>query len=74
MAEEDKTELREMIERYLGHTNSARAKMILENWETCLPLFVKVMPIDYRRALERMRLGVDTGDETVAATEEVYHG
>ena len=46
--------------------------MLLENWETYLPLFVKVMPIDYRKSLERMRLEEDMNSETVAATEEVY--
>jgi glutamate synthase domain-containing protein 3 len=47
--------------------------MILEDWETHLPLFVKVMPLDYRRSLERMRLEERQVDrESVAATEEVF--
>jgi glutamate synthase domain-containing protein 3 len=48
--------------------------MLLENWEAHLPLFVKVMPIDYRKSLERMRMGETADQETVAATEEVFHG
>jgi len=70
----DKGELGLLLESHHRHTGSARAKRILDNWEACLPLFVKVMPIDYRRSLERMRLGDDTDRETVSATEEVYHG
>jgi len=71
-AEPDRRELRAMLERHLELTGSARAKAILDDWETRLPLFVKVMPIDYRRALERMRMGEDVNRETVSATEEVY--
>jgi hypothetical protein len=36
--------------------------------------FVKVMPIDYREALERLREREEVGEEQPAATEEVYHG
>ncbi len=71
---EDKHELRSMLERHIEYTASAQAAMILRNWEASLPLFVKVMPIDYRLVLERMRLREDTDRETVSATEEVYGG
>ncbi|MDP6108211.1 MAG: hypothetical protein QGI33_07240, partial [Candidatus Brocadiia bacterium] len=73
-SEEDEQQLRALIQVYLHHTGSRRAADILENWQACRPLFVKVMPIDYRRVLERMRLAEDAEKETVAATEEVYHG
>ena len=63
-----------MISSHLRHTGSTRARRVLENWEATLPLFVKVMPIDYRMSLERMRMAEDTDRETVSATEEVYHG
>ena len=32
-----------------------RAKAILDDWETWRPKFVKVMPIEYRKALEAMQ-------------------
>jgi glutamate synthase (NADPH/NADH) large chain len=35
----------------LHYTGSARAKLILDNWSTYLPKFIKVMPTEYRRAL-----------------------
>jgi glutamate synthase domain-containing protein 3 len=73
-SEEDKTRLRGMISSHLRHTGSTRARRVLENWEATLPLFVKVMPIDYRKSLERMRMAEDPDRETVSATEEVYHG
>ena len=72
--EEDKTRLRALIENHRRLTGSRRARRVLENWEASLPLFVKVMPIDYRKSLERMRAAEDTDRETVSATEEVYHG
>ena len=72
--EEDKDRLRELIERHDEYTGSERARMILDDWEATLPLFVKVMPIEYRRALKRMRMSEDADAETVSATEEVYHG
>jgi glutamate synthase domain-containing protein 2/glutamate synthase domain-containing protein 1/glutamate synthase domain-containing protein 3 len=71
---EDAAELRELIENHLKYTGSRRAAYILEHWEATLPLFVKVMPVEYRRVLERMRLAEDTDRETVSASEEVYDG
>jgi glutamate synthase domain-containing protein 3 len=70
----DREELRTMIEAHARVTGSPRAWWMLQHWEDCLPHFVKVMPIDYRKALERMRWKEDTDRETVSATEEVFHG
>jgi glutamate synthase domain-containing protein 3 len=72
--EEDQEELRTLIERYEQYTGSLQAAKILRDWDACLPSFVKVMPIDYRESLERMRMQEDRDQETVSATEEVYHG
>jgi len=69
---QDKAQLRALIENHHRHTGSVRAKMILDNWESHYPLFVKVMPIDYRKVLERMRLEEAVDRETVSATEEVF--
>jgi glutamate synthase (NADPH/NADH) large chain len=41
-------------------------------WEEMLPLFVKVIPIDYRAALERIKERELKESETVNITEEVY--
>ena len=37
-----------------------------------LPQFVKVMPIDYRKALERLKKAESKETEVVAITEEVF--
>ena len=48
----DEQALREQIEKHLMYTGSERARLILEYWKTYLPKFTKVMPSDYRRALQ----------------------
>ena len=72
--EEDVKRLRAMIENHFRYTGSQRAAQILENWESRLPLFVKVMPIEYRKSLDRMRMEEEMNPESVSATEEVYRG
>ena len=47
----DAERLKILIERHLLYTGSARARSLLDNWNESLTHFVKVMPIDYRRAL-----------------------
>ena len=47
----DAAALHGKITKHLRYTGSARAKLILDNWSTYLPKFVKVMPTEYRRAL-----------------------
>jgi glutamate synthase domain-containing protein 3 len=71
---EDVKLLKTMIENHFQYTRSARAKLILDDWESRLPLFVKVMPVDYRKVLERMQLEEHRETETLSATEEVYRG
>lgn len=71
---EDKRVLKTLIQKHVDLTGSRFAATIMENWESQLPLFVKVIPIDYRKVLERMKMNEDRDDETLAATEEVYDG
>ncbi len=47
----DAIRLRQLIEQHLHYTNSEVARRILDNWSDYLPKFVKVMPVEYRRAL-----------------------
>jgi glutamate synthase (NADPH/NADH) large chain len=64
--------LHSMLTKHIAYTGSSLAKSILDNWEAHFPLFVKVMPIDYKLVLERMKLQEHTSAETVSATEEVF--
>ena len=54
MTRYDAVRLKSLIEKHLHYTNSSVAKNILDNWNSMLPKFVKVMPVDYRRALAEM--------------------
>lgn len=57
---EDIAQLRNMISMHHRYTNSAMAEKILKNWEDMLPLFVKVMSIEYKRALgQAIKLDTD---------------
>jgi glutamate synthase (ferredoxin) len=50
----DIAQLRELIENHYNATLSPIAQRILENWEKCLPSFIKVFPEEYRQALIRL--------------------
>ncbi len=54
LAGSDVAMLKALIQRHLLYTGSARARRILENWTAYLPKFVKVMPVEYRRALTEL--------------------
>jgi glutamate synthase (NADPH/NADH) large chain len=51
----DAERLKILVERHLLYTGSARARALLDNWQDSLKHFVKVMPIDYRRALLELK-------------------
>jgi glutamate synthase (NADPH/NADH) large chain len=51
----DAERLRILIERHHLHTGSARAEYLLDNWDQVVSRFVKVMPVDYARALTEMK-------------------
>ena len=53
-SEEDEKELRNMIETHLKYTGSRKAAEILDDWETSLPHFIKVFPMEYKRVLGQM--------------------
>jgi glutamate synthase (NADPH/NADH) large chain len=55
MTRYDAQRLLGLIEQHLHYTGSDRAALILDNWDEYLPRFVKVMPVDYRRALQEMQ-------------------
>ena len=43
-----------------------RARELLDDWDNALPCFVKVMPLDYRRALHRAACRTPGGDQAAA--------
>jgi glutamate synthase (NADPH/NADH) large chain len=51
MTRRDAERIWELLGRHFKHTGSTRARTIIERWDRYLPRFVKVMPVEYRRAL-----------------------
>jgi glutamate synthase (NADPH/NADH) large chain len=51
---EDAAELKSLIANHLEYTGSTVARRVLEDWDAMLPLFVKIMPEEYKMALERL--------------------
>jgi glutamate synthase (NADPH/NADH) large chain len=68
----DRSTLKGLVERHVMYTRSEHATRILRDWDEMLPRFVKVMPIDYRKALERIAKDQARETEVVGLTEEVY--
>jgi glutamate synthase domain-containing protein 3 len=55
-SDDDKADVRRLLEEHLERTDSANAARVLQDWDVMLPKFVKVMPRDYKRVLvERAR-------------------
>ena len=67
MTRYDERRLRGLIESHLRYTGSERAKAILDDWDNHLPKFVKVMPVEYRRALHDMQAKLEMEERSSAA-------
>jgi len=72
--QEDQDILKDLIERHFALTQSAQAKRILDTWQDTIGKFVKVIPVEYRKALDKMRRAEQRDTETTPATEEVFYG
>jgi glutamate synthase (NADPH/NADH) large chain len=73
----DREWLRATVERHKEATGSSLAERILDQWESEVEAFCKVMPKDYRRVLavieESARLGLSE-EETDVRVMESAHG
>ncbi|MDH3913085.1 MAG: glutamate synthase large subunit, partial [Rhodospirillales bacterium] len=74
MTRHDALRLRKLTENHLHYTGSSRARDILDNWSTYLPKFVKVMPVEYRRALQEMARQQATDPDGLDEIEIGLHG
>jgi glutamate synthase (ferredoxin) len=74
LADADETEqIWKLIQRHQTYTKSERAVKILGDWKNFAPKFVKVMPKDYKRVLEKLKEAEQkglSGDEAVMAAFE----
>ncbi|VTZ26631.1 glutamate synthase, large subunit (fragment) [Methylocella tundrae] len=56
MTRYDAERLHQLISQHAANTGSERAKLILDHWDEYKNKFRKVMPVEYRRAIEEMKL------------------
>jgi glutamate synthase (ferredoxin) len=59
-----------LVQRHQSYTKSERAAKLLANWQNLVPKFVKVLPKDYKRVLEKMKEAEQqglSGDEAIMA-------
>jgi glutamate synthase (NADPH/NADH) large chain len=54
MSRKDEERLHQLISNHARYTGSERAKAILADWQNMRQKFVKVMPVEYRKALQQM--------------------
>ncbi len=57
--ETDEAILRRLIENHYRYTGSFRSRDVLDDWERARQAFVKVMPVEYRRALSELWRAAD---------------
>ena len=56
LLEEDLQDLKELITNHFNNTGSVVAEKIIESWDIEVERFIKVMPTDYKRVLNEMKL------------------
>jgi glutamate synthase domain-containing protein 3 len=66
VSDDDKADLRRLLQEHLDATGSVNAARVLSSWDQLLPKFIKVMPRDFKRVLaERERRGRTAALEAV---------
>jgi glutamate synthase (NADPH/NADH) large chain len=71
MDEEEQNMLRGLIERHISYTGSEYAGRLVRDWNEVAMQFVRVMPIDYKKALARLKREESKETDLVSLTEEV---
>jgi glutamate synthase domain-containing protein 3 len=67
----DEEFIRRCVERHVQYTGSPYGSRILDTWDEALSMFVKVIPIDNKKALERINSSRMVQSESAYITEEV---
>jgi len=62
LTNDDIATLCERLEKHLEYTGSDVARRLLHNWQNSVKKFVKVIPVDYKRALQRIADEKRTGE------------
>ena len=73
----DSDQVKHLVIRHLEETESTVARELLDDWETSLPRFTKVLPRDYARVLAARDQAAREGLDEAATTDrmmEAAHG
>ena len=73
LSQNDQHIVRTLIKRHVHYTNSGVGKHILDNWSDFAAQFVKIIPVDYRRAMAEVEAEVEA-EKAAAAAKETVHG
>ena len=65
--DDDRAWLRDRLERHLAETDSSVARRLLDDWETSVGHFAKVMPREYKRVLLAQRQAEADGTDPMEA-------
>jgi glutamate synthase (NADPH/NADH) large chain len=75
MSRHDALRLKQLVLQHLHYTNSDVARRILDDWDAYRQRFVKVMPVDYRQALEAMQMRQSRPPQTIKQSKGIVdHG
>lgn len=61
LTQNDKEEVKNMMQKHYEYTESEKAKKLLDNLETEIHKFVKVIPKDYKIAIEQIEIAIKDG-------------
>ena len=54
-----------MLIRHINYTNSTIAKKIVENFNEEIKNFVKVLPLDFKEALKKVKIKENTEEDSL---------
>jgi glutamate synthase domain-containing protein 2/glutamate synthase domain-containing protein 1/glutamate synthase domain-containing protein 3 len=52
---EDQEIVLDLVGKHVANTESARGRWVLDNWDEAITKFVKIMPLDYKLALQKLK-------------------
>jgi glutamate synthase (NADPH/NADH) large chain len=74
LTDDDRTDLREAVERHYAETDSTVAHDLLTDWDDAVERFGKIMPKDFKRVLAAREQAERDGRDADEAVMEAAHG
>ena len=61
-----------MLIRYINYTNSSIAKGIIENFNEEIKNFIKVLPLDFKEALKKVKIKENTKKDAYGKSNRFF--